>query len=165
MILFLDFDGVLHPDAVFLEKGRPVLKADGSLFMWSSHLEHALTSYPHVEIVLSTSWVRVRGYSRARDALPESLRQRVIGATWHSAMGRSEFGGFRLPVCWWDQATRFQQITRYVRRAQISEWVAIDDHGEAWPSDDVGNLVWTRPDVGISDPLALTQLRDRLGAS
>ena len=30
MILFLDFDGVLHPDAVYLERGRPVLRGDAT---------------------------------------------------------------------------------------------------------------------------------------
>jgi hypothetical protein len=46
MILFLDFDGVLHPDAVYLERGRPVLRADGELFMWAHHLVDALASAP-----------------------------------------------------------------------------------------------------------------------
>ncbi len=35
MILFLDFDGVLHPDAALLVNGRPTLKADGELMMWA----------------------------------------------------------------------------------------------------------------------------------
>lgn len=34
--LFLDYDGVLHPDAVYREGGRVVLRADGfRLFEWS----------------------------------------------------------------------------------------------------------------------------------
>ena len=35
MTLFLDFDSVLHPDAAFLVKWRPTLKAEGELFMWA----------------------------------------------------------------------------------------------------------------------------------
>ncbi len=32
-VLFLDFDGVLHPDEVYLQRGKPVLRCDGySLF-------------------------------------------------------------------------------------------------------------------------------------
>ena len=49
MILFLDFDGVLHPDAVYLERGRPVLRTDGELFMWSRHLVDVLASAREVE--------------------------------------------------------------------------------------------------------------------
>lgn len=30
MVLFLDFDGVLHPDAVYLVGGRPTLRAEGA---------------------------------------------------------------------------------------------------------------------------------------
>ena len=86
MILFLDFDGVLHPDAVYLERGRPVLRADGEPFMWSCHLVDALASASHVRIVLSTSWARELRFARARDYLPAELRPRVIGATWHSGM-------------------------------------------------------------------------------
>ena len=106
MILFLDFDGVLHPDAVFLEKRRPVLRADGNLFMWVPHLISAIEPYPEVQIVLSTSWVRARGFSRAKKALPKPLRDRIIGSTWHSSMGRSEYGGHRLVSTWWDRSTR-----------------------------------------------------------
>lgn len=56
MILFLDFDGVLHPDAAFLVKGRPTLKAEGQLFMWAPLLVDVLADFPEVQIVLSTSW-------------------------------------------------------------------------------------------------------------
>lgn len=42
MILFLDFDGVLHPDAVYRERGRPVLRDQGELFMWSGRLVDVL---------------------------------------------------------------------------------------------------------------------------
>ena len=32
MLLFLDFDGVLHPDAVYLHKGKIELRSEGELF-------------------------------------------------------------------------------------------------------------------------------------
>jgi len=36
VILFLDFDGVLHPDAVYLRhSGQIELRTEGELFMWS----------------------------------------------------------------------------------------------------------------------------------
>lgn len=159
MILFLDFDGVLHPDAAYLEKGRPVLRATGELFMWAPALIEALVPYPQIKIVLSTSWVRVRGFERARDALPEDLRRRVIGATWHSAMSRSAHNGLKLPSCWWDEASRYQQIARYAERAGIQRWIAVDDHGEEWATEDLGKLILTHPDRGIADPMALDELR------
>lgn len=66
MILFLDFDGVLHPDAVYRERGRPVLRDQGELFMWSRRLVDVLVNRPDVRLVLSTSWAREFGFSRAR---------------------------------------------------------------------------------------------------
>ncbi|WP_240189644.1 HAD domain-containing protein [Azonexus hydrophilus] len=90
MILFLDFDGVLHPDAVYFVRGRPTLRAKGELFMWAGALVDLLTEHPDVRIVLSTSWVRALRFNRARSYLPAELRRCVIGATWHSAMSVDE---------------------------------------------------------------------------
>lgn len=120
MILFLDFDGVLHPDAAYLYGKTPRLNADGELFMWANLLVEALADQPNVRIVLSTSWVRLLSFKRARDYLPPVLRARVIGGTWHSAADRWE----------WEQMTRHQQIRRYVNRNSVSNWLALDDDNE-----------------------------------
>lgn len=61
-----------------------------------------------------------------------------------------------------DAANRFQQIKRYVRRAGLSEWVAIDDQPEGWNEDDRDKLVHTNGDTGLSDPAALALLAERL---
>lgn len=81
MILFLDYDGVLHQDAVYRERGRPVLRDQGELFMWSGLLLDALASRPEV---------RGFGFSRARRYLPVALRSRVIGATWRYGARRRD---------------------------------------------------------------------------
>ncbi len=86
VILFLDFDGVLPP-----RRGLSGARTAGAarrrqIFMWAGYLVDALASAQHVRIVLSTSWARELRYARARDYLPAELRQRVIGATWHSGM-------------------------------------------------------------------------------
>jgi hypothetical protein len=168
MILFLDFDGVLHPSDVYLKKGRPVLHGDGELFMWAPQLIEALTTYPNVKIVLSTNWVRVRGFTRVRRALPEALRERVIGATWHSAMKEDDFlsapyaSRLTAPAIWYDKATRFQQIERYVSRANVQQWVAIDDlheNVETWHPAHEKNFILTDPQKGLSDPIVLTRLQ------
>ena len=58
MILFLDFDGVLHPARAVMGQQGPELAGDGSLFMWAEPLAELLAERPHVQIVLSTSWAR-----------------------------------------------------------------------------------------------------------
>lgn len=47
MILFLDFDGVLHPDTI---------ERDDELFCCCSHLWSVLEAVPTVEVVFTTNW-------------------------------------------------------------------------------------------------------------
>ena len=160
MILFLDYDGVLHPDSAYLVRGRPVLRATGGLFMWAEPLSSLLVDHPHVQIVLSTSWARELGYSRARKCLPEVLRGRTVGATWHSAMAINMNGDYRPRSrdTWWDRATRYQQIKRYVDRAQLVDWIAVDDNPEGWSDADRHRVVHTDPDRGLSDHESVDRL-------
>lgn len=164
MILFLDFDGVLHPDAVYMERGRPVLRDEGTLFMWLPYLEEVLDLHREVGIVISSSWCRVLGFNRARKYLSPALRTKVIGATWHSSMGRTKLGGFKTPHTWWDSATRYEQIMRYVCRARLEDWVAIDDNCEGWPEVDANKLVLTDSRRGISEPRVISILNERLAS-
>ena len=155
--LFLDYDGVLHPDEVYLVRGRPELRARGALFMWAPILEQALAAHPEVRIVLSTSWARELSYTRARRWLPSGLRERVIGATWHSAMSYKR-DGFRSLTTWWDEATRNEQIKRYVTRAGLTQWLVVDDQPDGWAEEDRDHLVQTHGETGLSDPAALALL-------
>lgn len=149
--LFLDYDGVLHPDEVYLVKGRPVLRCDGELFMWAGHLSALLDGHPDVRIVLSTSWARELRYARARRHLPEPLRERVVGATWHSGMRLSEDLRPLDRMTWWDLASRYDQIKRYVGRAGLHTWLAIDDQPEGWAQADLHHLVKTGSMTGLAD--------------
>jgi hypothetical protein len=92
-ILFLDFDGVLHPDAVYRRRGygvvlhKPSLPPefhDAKLFGYAGHLVDILKDFPAVRIVLSTSWVSSLRFSTALSRLPPLLQARVVGATYHS---------------------------------------------------------------------------------
>lgn len=159
VILFLDFDGVLHPDAVYRRlDGRIELRASGELFMWAPLLEEILEDYPELRIVLSTSWVRVLGFRRARERLPAKLAERVIGATWHSAMGRNS-----LDVIGWDHQTRFQQISAYLSRSpNPTPWLAIDDDDVGWPDEQKSSLILTDPVKGLASVNVQNLLRHQL---
>lgn len=150
LVLFLDFDGVLHPDATYLVRGRPILRADGHLFMWADRLVALLAAYPDVKIVLSTSLARDLGFSRARGYLPFELQRRVVGATWHSSMSRN-VDGFKKAVTWWDNVSRYEQIRRWVDRAGIQNWMAIDDQPTGWDAAELNKLVQTDSKIGLSD--------------
>lgn len=73
-LLYLDFDGVLHPSEVFHQGGRgPTLAesfAGHKLFEHAVTLAKLLASYPSVRLVLSTSWVLAYGLEAATSYLP-----------------------------------------------------------------------------------------------
>ena len=164
IVLFLDYDGVLHPDAAYLTRRGPVLRAEGELFMWAPILVELLRPYPDVQIVLSTSWVRMLGFGRARDYLPVDLRSRVIGGTWHSAMGRHAEGSHRSESTWFTESSRYEQIARFISRAggRANHWLAIDDDAEEWADSQRLRLVETDGDTGLSSPLVQNELRAKL---
>lgn len=157
-LLFLDYDGVLHPDAVYLTSRGVELRAAGELFMWAPLLVEALAPHQDVQIVLSTSWARNLGFHRARSVLPAELQPRVIGATWHSAMGKG-WPDF-IP---WDAQTRHEQIQAYLSRLSTpASWIAIDDDDRGWADADRDRLILTDPNQGLSAPETLGQLAQKL---
>lgn len=155
-ILYLDYDGVLHPEPVYRHpKGGMffgVEHAGHCLFEYAELLVEALAPYPEVAIVLSTSWVRVLSYSQAKAYLPEVLSSRVIGATFHSAMNKFEF----------DAMKRGAQVLADATRRSVTSWVALDDDDEGWFSALSEHLVRTDRDKGISKAQTLSELSTKL---
>lgn len=150
--LYLDYDGVLHPDEVYRVGGKIVLRMDGfSLFEWSSILEELLAPYPKLQIVLATSWVRVVGFEEALARLPDSLQRRVVGATWHAHVPRG-----------WERYSRFEQILGCVERHRHSRWLALDDDGVGWPEECRDNLVLTDSQLGLGVVSAQADLQAKL---
>lgn len=166
MILFLDYDGVLHPDAAYYVRSRKnahiELRAEGALFMWMPILEEILTPHSDVRIVLSTSWVRELGFSKAKGFLSPWLRSRVIGGTWHSKMAKHKEGSRRVPDCWCE-LTRYQQIANYIQTKKPTDpWIAIDDNFVGWDPSVAHRLVPTDGATGLSNPAAQQLLRELL---
>ena len=159
MILFLDFDGVLHPNEVYMDrfKGerRIVLKVDGhNLFEHAEWLAEqlALSEFRHVRVVLSTSWVWALSFDGAKAYLPQSLQERVKGATWHSGRNKYE----------WHSMTRFDQIHGYVNRHNLHDWVAVDDNADGWPEAHKTNLVHTDEWWGLGQAEKRAELLTKL---
>lgn len=157
-VIYLDFDGVLHSDEVYQDtRGRVYLRGPGQLFEYAPVLTAVLAPHPDVRIVLSTSWVRVKGYDWVRKRLPKELRDRVIGATWHSAFAADSEERF-----WWRYASRYRQILRDVQRRQPAQWFAIDDDLEGWPDDDRVHVLDCSPLVGLGGTAAQAKLKTKL---
>lgn len=166
-VLYLDFDGVLHPEDVYWYRSRGiVLKAPGhSLFEHVGLLETLLEPYPELKIVLSTSWVRAKDFNFARAQLSSSLQSRVIGATYHSAMkhegGLSGLSHGALHG-YFAQLTRYQQVKGDVDRRGPHVWLAIDDDNKGWPLEASDNLVAPYDADGIAKPEVLSELTEKL---
>ncbi|MFM0074437.1 HAD domain-containing protein [Paraburkholderia sediminicola] len=158
LVLYLDFDGVLHPEDVWRRPGTGPYVASPPghvVFEHAALLERCLESYPELRIVLSTSWVLVfRSVRKVARRLPPALRRRVVGATFHGRMD---------PV-WFRSIPRGVQVWGDVCRRQPEAWVALDDDDAGWPSVCRGNLVRTDPVLGISAPAVLMELQTRLAA-
>lgn len=152
--LFLDFDGVLHPDDVYIADGRDVaLKNGGVLFQHAAALEEALLPFPTLRIVLSTSWVRVFGFSAAKERLPLGLQGRVADATYHRRYSPEGWAGW----------SRYTQIHGHVTRRKLTRWLALDDDTTHWPATERHRLVSPQPAVGLQ-PDDLEMLVTRLRA-
>ena len=99
--LFLDFDGVLHPNLT------PPPQRFSQLPLLVEAIGHS-----SVEIVISSSWRFEWSLARMKGFFPESLRPRIVGTTGPAHIGRH---------------ARWQEITRYCSEAAISNWRALDD--------------------------------------
>ena len=118
-LIFLDYDGILHPSAVWYEPAaRQVrLRAPGhELFESLPAFEAAIAPYASLAIVLSTSWVKTFGFEHARERLSTPLQSRVIGATYDPQSNNA----------WrWDRMRRYDTIALDVQSRRPSRW---------WPS-------------------------------
>jgi hypothetical protein len=120
MILFLDFDGVLHPAANAHSSGS-------DLFCSLHLLEGVLRQVPHVEVVISSSWRECHGLAELREFFAQDLRDRIIDVTplrfTASKLPREAVGFKRHAEC-------MDWLRR--RRAAETRWIAIDDQPWLW---------------------------------
>ncbi len=108
-VVFLDFDGVLHP------VGVPALDEDfrlienPTLFVWRPILEWLLAPFPMVGIIVSSDWRRL---------FDDATLIRLLGPLAARFVGVVECYG----------ASRSEEILAEVKRRGLKEWVALDDH-------------------------------------
>jgi hypothetical protein len=162
-VLYLDFDGVLHTEHVYYHHKRGIYidqdRAPGrTLFEWTFHLEDALAAAPDVKLVLSTTWAQRPGFCKACQRLPESLRRRVIGATFH----RRVHGANPWVLQSFREMSRGLQVWADVKRRMPEAWAALDDDDFGWPAWCRDTLIVCRGDVGLSDESTRTELARHL---
>lgn len=135
-ILFLDFDGVTHPEGC----------RTADLFCRLPLIEGVLLRHPHVQIVVSSSWRKNRPLEELRQRFRLELRERVVGCTPLARQDPCEpaMGYVREIECLtWLQAHR-----------QDVQWVALDDNPLLFQKD-CPNLLAIDGRVGFTEVDAL----------
>lgn len=109
MLLFLDFDGVLHPTT-----------RDRVPFQYIEAFEEILRRFPAVSVVISSSWREVFDLEHMREGyFSEDVQPRIIGVT---------------PVL--RGATRWDEIKAYLEGVGYQgRYIVIDDDEGEFPAD------------------------------
>lgn len=147
MILFLDFDGVLHPN-----------REDAIFFCCLPLLWQLLREHPEIRVVFSTSWRFQRSLADLRTCVctggGEDLVQRFIGSTpalYHPT----------------EAASREQDCRAWLAQAGLTEtpWLALDDMPGLF-SRDTPHLYAVNADQGLmqSDIEPITRQLASLGS-
>ncbi|TAH47064.1 MAG: hypothetical protein EYC71_02245 [Gammaproteobacteria bacterium] len=127
-IIFLDFDGVLHPDGIARFSQLPIF-------------ERFLAEMPDAEVVVSSTWREDHTLDQLRGFFSPPLRHRISGVT-PSLDDGYEPGG------------RQKEILSYLANEGLSEkncsWVALDDIALFFESS-CQNLVLTESSSGFTE--------------
>lgn len=145
LLLFLDFDGVLHPLFVVDATTGYAKPYDGRTLLHAPLLVDILRPWlPQLEIVISSTWGRKRDLDALRALLPAELAERVSDAVHHHLLPPAL--GTTTPI-----TSRYDEIAWYLQHVRPDagdRWFAIDDDGAGWPEDLIGHLAWCGQDLG-----------------
>ena len=141
-VLFLDFDGVLHPPKAIAGAKPPLTPTQIRLgwpqtFQHLPVLERLLTGYDNVGIVVSSSW---------RQYLKESELAELFGSIGPHFAGAVGHGA------------RDEAIRAYVIEHSIEDFVILDDVQKFFPGD-WPQLILCNSALGISDTAVQQKLQ------
>ncbi|MGF6977610.1 hypothetical protein QFZ94_006060 [Paraburkholderia sp. JPY465] len=152
MILYLNFDGVLHPDQVFYENGCiPSLLTPGhNALEYAELLANALEGYDEVAIVLNTWWTFYLGLDACKDLLPTTLAARVSGSTIQHI---DTYGSI---------PTRREETEFHIARQRSRPWMILDHNHARYRRDFQPNLLLLDPCEGLGSRAAQRSVERRL---
>ncbi|WP_342316367.1 HAD domain-containing protein [Lysobacter sp. FW306-1B-D06B] len=141
LILFLDFDGTLHPLWEFTRNsaGREIARRyEGPWLVHAPLLAGVLQPWlGQIEIVVSSWWAYHRPLDEIRAMLPEALAMRVIDSIWLPELTTPLWSEYHSKL-----ATRHACIRLWLDRrrpAHTRRWLALD--ADPWPKEDEGRLI------------------------
>lgn len=111
MILFLDFDGVLHP----------LMAKDDQHFCFMPRLACVLREYPHVRVVVTSSWRLRRSLDVLKAFFPADVREQVVGMTpVEESLSHQVGSREQAALAWLDI------------HEPGAPWLALDDYAPGW---------------------------------
>ena len=141
MIIFLDFDGVLHPEPCREEQ----------FFCHLPKLEALLREFPDVQIVVSSSWRNDRTLDELRSFFSLDIAAKIIGCTpyYRDLPELVELIGVTY--------TRQAEVEGWLRAfgRPWEKWVALDDRAY-WFKPFLPNLIKCDANMGITDEVLST---------
>jgi len=147
-ILFLDFDGVCHPEGCLSAR----------LFEKLPLIEAFLREQPHIEVVISSSWRAYRKLDDLRKHFSPDIATRVVGLTpilaRRAFLGSAEAG----------PRVRELECLQWLQSSSQPDamWVAIDDQAGLF-TPGCTNLITTKSTTGFTED-DLVRLRTMFSA-
>ncbi|MBK6631534.1 MAG: hypothetical protein IPG33_11115 [Betaproteobacteria bacterium] len=131
-VLFLDFDGVLHPS----------LCLEAEHFCRRPLFEEVMRRFPAVRIVISSSWRHHFAIERLRPSFSGDIAERIDDTTSLWVPG--------------GPANRFEEIMAFVCSRGLDEagWLALDDSAFEFPRS-CANLVLCDGRFGLTEDVAM----------
>lgn len=147
-VIFLDFDGVLHPPKAISGAQPPLTPAQikegwPQTFQHLPILKEILTGHTDIAVVVSSSW---------RLHLNDGELQEVLSLISPWFVGSVSKG------------SRDEAIRAWLQRYPIEDYVILDDVSKFFPGN-WPKLILCKSALGLSDPLVQTKLRDWISTS
>lgn len=144
-VIFLDFDGVLHPvGSCVWDADKQQMQAQGAFRWWPILHDLLLQSPVPVELVVHSTWRLMWETDEELLALlPPAMRPYVRGVTDRSCMGREA------------------SIVHYVAHNRVDNFVVVDDEPAAF-APDYAPLIACSSATGLSMTSVLHALEERL---
>ena len=159
MILFLDFDGTLHPNWTLQQRGdrQVAVPYSGPWLVEAPILSSIIDPYSNrIDIVIASWWAYSRSIEEIRELLPRSIASRIIGSIWlpeHLSRYRDA------------SISRYHSIQLWLDHHDLGssgDWIALDDDDRGWPSELRDHLVCAQGT--LSEPAVQDALQSRLAA-
>lgn len=163
MILFLDFDGTLHPNWEMTDKGGRMIASaySGPWLVEASALASLIEPYSEkIDIVISSWWAYTRSLPEVKGLLPEVIASRIVDSVWLPHL-RDRYREERI--------SRYQTIQLWLDHHEVGdtrEWLALDDDANEWPAEFLNRLVHADGTLGNPAVKAkfFCRLKEILGA-